>query len=202
MRLILIRHGESSWNRERRIQGISNIELNERGRKQAEKIAIALRGEKVDAIYSSPLKRAVDTAKAIAQVHHLEVNIEPDLRELDVGELDGLREKEVNQRYGEFWKEWRKGDGSIHLPGGESLEELQRRAWRAIQHIDGKHSNEVVIVVSHLFAIRTIICQALGLELGKSGRLKQDVAAISILNLEEQGSSLVLFNDTCHLEAV
>ncbi len=202
MRLILIRHGESSWNQERRIQGISDIELNERGREQAEKISIALRGEKVNAIYSSPLKRAVDTAKAIAQVHHLEVNIEPDLRELDVGELDGLREKEVNQRYGEFWKEWRKGDGSIHLPGGESLEELQRRAWRAIQHIDGKHSNEVVIVVSHLFAIRTIICQALGLELGKSGRLKQDVAAISILNLEEQGSSLVLFNDTCHLEAV
>ena len=106
----------------------------------------------VAAIYSSPLKRAMDTAKAIAQACHLEIKVAPDLRELDAGELEGLSEEGLGGRYGFFWKEWQKGNPSLHLPGGESLEELQRRAWGEIEHIAERHPDEAVAVISHLFA--------------------------------------------------
>ena len=202
MRLILIRHGETSWNWERRIQGCrSDTELSQRGKEQAEKIALLLGKQKVDAIYSSPLKRAMDTAQAIAQAYGLEVNVAPELREIDAGELEGLFEDELGKRYEGFWREWRKGSPSLPLPGGESLEGLQRRAWGEIERMMERHPNEIVAVVSHLFANLAIICQALGLDLGNMRRLRQDPAAINILEITQRGNSLLLFNDTCHLEA-
>ena len=195
----MVRHGESYWNEQRRVSGFTDIDLTEKGKEQAKRLAIALKKEKVSAIYSSPLKRCVDTAQAIAQLCYLEVNIDPDLKELNAGELEGLPEEEISKRYGEFWQEWRRGSGSLHLPEGESLEELQIRAWRAIQRIAKRHPDEVVVVVSHLFTILVLISQVLGLELRYLRRLRQDEAAISILNMEEQGNSLVLLNGTCHL---
>ena len=203
MRLLLIRHGETPWNRERRVQGCrSDTELGQRGREQAEKIALVLRKQRVDAIYSSPLKRAVDTAKAIAQACGLGVNVASDLREIDAGELEGLSQEELRKRYKEFWKEWRESDPSFPLPGGESLEGLQRRAWGEIERIIERHPEETVAVIGHLLANLAIICRAVGLDLGHMGRLRQDPAAINILQITQQGNSLLLFNDTCHLEAV
>ena len=203
MRLLLIRHGETPWNRERRVQGCrSDTELGQRGREQAEKIALVLRKQRVDAIYSSPLKRAVDTAKAIAQACGLEVKVASELREIDAGELEGLSQEELRKRYKEFWKEWRESDPSFPLPGGESLEGLQRRAWGEIERIIERHPEETVAVIGHLLANLAIICRAVGLDLGHMGRLRQDPAAINILQITQQGNSLLLFNDTCHLEAV
>ena len=203
MRLLLIRHGETPWNRQRRVQGCrSDTELGQRGREQAEKIALVLRKQRVDAIYSSPLKRAVDTAKAIAQACGLEVKVASELREIDAGELEGLSQEELRKRYKEFWKEWRESDPSFPLPGGESLEEVQRRAWGEIERIIERHPEETVAVIGHLLANLAIICRAVGLDLGHMGRLRQDPAAINILQITQQGNSLLLFNDTCHLEAV
>lgn len=202
MRLILIRHGESLWNWERRVQGCrSDTELSQRGKGQTERIAAVMKNQEVAAIYSSPLKRAMDTAKAIAQALKLEISVAPDLRELDAGELEGLSEEELGERYGDFWREWRKGNPSLHLPGGESLEELQRRAWGEIEHIAERHPDEAVAVIGHLFANLTIICRALGIDLRNMRHLRQDEAAISILEITKQGNSLLLLNDTCHLEA-
>jgi len=201
MRLILVRHGETSWNCQGRIQGCrSDIELSQKGRAQAEQIAIALRREKLDAVYSSTLERARDTAQAIAQDCQLEVRLDHDLREIDAGELEGLLGKELGGQYSKFWNEWRKGSPSLHIPGGESLEELQIRAWAAIQCITRKHPDEVVAVVGHFFANLTIICQALGFDLRYMGRLRQDPAAINILELANRRNTLLLLNDTCHLE--
>jgi len=201
MRLILVRHGETSWNNQGRIQGCrSDTELSQKGRAQAEKIAIALRREKPDAVYSSNLKRARETARAIAQDCQLEVELNDDLREIDAGELEGLLGKELGGQYSNFWNEWRKGSPSLHIPGGESLEELQMRAWRSIQCITEKHPDEVVVVVSHFFVNKTIICQALGLDLRDMGRLRQDPAAVNILELANRRNTLLLLNDTCHLE--
>lgn len=203
MRLLLIRHGETPWNREKRVQGCrSDTELSQRGREQAEKIALLLRKQRVDALYSSPLKRAVDTAKVIAQACGLEVQVASDLREIDAGELEGLSQEELRKRYEEFWKEWRESDPSFPLPGGESLEGLQRRAWGEMERIMERHPKETVVVVGHLLANLTIICRALGLDLGHLGRLRQDPGAINVLEITRQGSSLLQFNDTCHLEAV
>lgn len=200
MRLVLVRHGETPWNSERRIQGCrSNTELSMRGKEQAEKIALSLRSQKISHIYSSPLKRAMDTAYVVAQTCGLEVTTIPELKEIDAGELEGLTEKQLKGQYGEFWEEWKRGSPSLRLPGGESLEELQRRAWRAIEHITEKYPDEMVVVVSHFFTSLTIICQTLELDLYHIRRLKQDLAAVNVLELTKHRNSLSLLNDTCHL---
>lgn len=201
MRLILVRHGETCWNSERRIQGCrTDSELSEKGKDQAKRIALALRSQNITAIYSSSLKRAMDVAHMVAKTHGLVVNIAPELNEIDAGELEGLSEKDLIEKHGEFWKEWVKCNPSLHAPGGESLKELQKRAWQTIQRLREKHPDEVVAVVSHLFTILTIICQALGLDLRHINHLRQDAAAINILELTRQRNSLLLLNDICHLE--
>jgi broad specificity phosphatase PhoE len=200
MKLILIRHGETAWNRHRRIQGSrSNTQLNEIGYEQADRIASLLKQQRIDAIYSSPLKRATDTAQAIARACGLQIRTTPELQEIDAGELDGLSEQDMGDRYLAFWAEWRKGDPSLHLPGGESLQELQRRVWWAIERVLERHPNDTVALVGHLFTNLVIISRALGLDLHNMRRLRLDPASISIIEFTIQGNTLLLFNDTCHL---
>jgi len=202
MRLILARHGETMWNRENRVLGHTEIELTEKGRKQAERLALALKDEKVTAIYSSPLRRARETADEIARFHHLEVVPDDALKELDAGELDGLTFGEVMARYGDFLKDWLEDIPSLRMPGGESMAELHERAWAAVERIVNHHPDGVVILVSHSFAIMSIISRALGMSLSNFRRLRLSVASISILNFGKRGTSLLQFNDTCHLQGI
>jgi len=202
MRLILVRHGETLWNRENRVLGHTEIELTEKGRKQAERLALALKDEKVTAIYSSPLRRARETADAIARVHHLAVVTDDALKELDAGDLDGLTFDQVMEHYGDFLKQWLEDIPSLRMPGGESLAELRERAWGAVERIANHHPDGVVILVSHSFAIMSIISKALGMSLSNFRRLRLSVASISILNFGQRGISLLQFNDTCHLQGI
>ncbi len=200
MKLILVRHGETQWNRENRVVGFADIGLNDEGQKQVKRLALALKEEQVEAIYSSPLSRAWETAQEIARFHHGEVKADDAFKEMDAGELDGLTYEEMRERYGEFIKQWFRDPASLTMPGGESLARVQERAWLAVERIREKHPDGAVMVVSHNFVILCIICKALGLDLSQFRRLRPHVASISILNFGRRGTSLMLFNDTCHLE--
>lgn len=203
MRIVLVRHGETYWNQEHRIQGGgSDTELSEVGRKQANSLAQLLKGESIVAVYSSPLKRALDTAKAIARYHLVEVTVVPDLREIEAGEMEGIPLASLGSTFDQFLLEWRHGDGSAKLPGGESLADLADRAWAVIEDIRDRHHDGVAVVVSHYFTILTIICRALELPLSHLRRLRVSVGGVSILDFEDRGSRLVVLNDTCHLERV
>ncbi|HEY48675.1 MAG TPA: histidine phosphatase family protein [Dehalococcoidia bacterium] len=209
MRLILIRHGETDWNKQGRVQGLSDLELNETGRRQSESLAQALGDEKVEALYTSPLKRARDTAYAIGRLHPVEVVTIDGLRELDVGEVDGLTYEEMVCYYGDFFERWMKDCTSVCPPGGSSMPELQERAWAAIQDILRRHQQrgksegdgeEVVIAVAHFFPILSILCKALGLELSECRRMKLELASITTLDFNPERTVLVSLNDTCHLK--
>jgi broad specificity phosphatase PhoE len=200
MKLILVRHGETQWNRENRVVGFADIGLNDEGRKQVKRLALALKEERVDAIYASPLSRAWETAQEVARYHDGEVKADDAFKEMDAGELDGLTYEDMRDRYGELIKQWLSEPASVIMPGGESLANVQERAWLAVEKIREKHPDDVVMVVSHNFVILCIICKALGLDLSQFRRLRPHVASISILNIGRRGMSLVLFNDTCHLE--
>jgi len=202
MRLILARHGETMWNRENRILGHTEIELTEKGRKQAERLALALKDEKVTAIYSSPLRRARETADEIARFHQQEVVPDDGLKELDAGELDGLTFDQVMERYGKFLEEWLKDIPSLKMPGGESVAELDERTWATVERIVNEHPEGVAVLVSHSFVIMSIISRALGMSISNFRRLRLGVASISILNFGKRGISLLQFNDTCHLQGI
>ena len=103
MRLVLVRHGQTAWNQSRRIQGCrSDVELGQTGKEQAERVALSLASRRIDAVYSSPLRRAMDTALAIAQACKLEVQVAPGLKEIDAGELEGLCVDEMGEEHGGF----------------------------------------------------------------------------------------------------
>jgi broad specificity phosphatase PhoE len=201
MKLILIRHGETEWNKQRRIQGCrSDTRLSPKGLEQADRLAAVLRKERIDAIYSSPMKRASETAQIIAEACKLQVHVFNELREIDAGELDGLFERELTGPYETAWKEFRNGNASTPLPGGESLQDVQKRTSWAVDRMLEKHIDGTVVVVAHLLANLAMVCQALGINLGQIARFKQAPASITILDLTTQGNSLLLFNDTCHLQ--
>jgi probable phosphoglycerate mutase len=197
VKVILVRHGETDWNKSRRIQGgSSNPPLNERGRGQAEGLALRLRREKLQAIYASPLQRSLDTAKAIAYYHQLEVEIEPSLREIEAGQLEGVSASELGKRLSEFLTTSIKGKALPRAPGGESLLEVQERAWRAIQQLSRQYPDGVLALVSHYFTILTIICSVLGLPLSQIGRLRLSTGSISVISLDGKSARLELFNES------
>lgn len=200
MKLILVRHGETRWNRENRVVGHTGIALDSNGRRQVELLARKLENVGVSAIYSSPLKRARQTAAAIARIHRLRVRDDDAFKEMDAGELEGLTFSEVMESYGDFFEDWMKGNPSLRMPGGESMIELQQRTWPAVERIVEENTDRVVILVSHSLAILSIIVGALGMDPTNFRRLRLGIASISILNFGDHSASLVLFNDTCHLE--
>lgn len=200
MRLILIRHGETFWNRERRIQGGgSDTELSEVGLKQAEIVTSYLTEENVVAIISSPLKRALDTARAIASQHQLPVEVDTGLGEIEVGELEGLSLSNLTTTFSQYLLgSWREG-GSQRLPGGESFVELQQRSWACVEGLLAKHKDGTVVIVSHYFVILAIIFRALGLPLEYLTKFRIDTGGVSIVEFGERGTRLVAFNNVSFL---
>ena len=201
MRLILIRHGETDHNRQQLVQGQSDGDLNKLGRAQARAVAEALKGEGVDAIYTSPLRRALEVARAINGPHGVELCTLDGLKELNAGEFDGLTLEDMIARYQGLMAESGQDAAEVRLPGGESISDLQERAWAAVEGIL-KEEHSSVVVVAHNLALICIIARALGLDISRSLRLSLDLASISILEFDDRLPRLVLFNDTCHLEDV
>jgi len=203
MRLILARHGETASNRDGLGLGLQDVPLTEKGRHQAEALAEALAETKVVAVYSSPLRRALDTAKAIAFRHGLEVVVDEGLTEMDVGELDGLSFEEMRGRYPEFISRWLGEEaGTLRMPGGgESLQEVQDRARESVRRMAERHGRETVVVVTHNFTIHALLCEALNMSICDFRRLRHDLAAMSTLDVRDGRSVVVTMNDTCHLEA-
>ena len=208
MKLILVRHGETYWNEERRIQGgDSDIALNDTGLEQARKLATFLQNERIIAILSSPLQRATATAEVIASHHQLPVEVDQGLRELRVGELEGMSVSNLGITFSQFLVQWWQDRGATKLPNGESLAELQERAWRAVERLlekprrvgaNPEHSEGTIVVVSHYFVILAIILKALDLPLDCFTKFKVDPGGVSILEFRDSGPRLVTFNDTSY----
>jgi broad specificity phosphatase PhoE len=145
-RITLVRHGETIWNREQRLQGSQDIPLSEKGLQQAERVAARLKDETAHAVYSSHLQRAHKTAEMIAAVLTVPHHVHPHLHERSYGEVEGWTRTQILERYPNFW-----GPDQDHVPiqGLETFAELCERAYAAIDHIAVRHSGKHVLVVSH-----------------------------------------------------
>ena len=200
IRLILVRHGETIWNQQFRIQGgSSDTNLSKDGIDQARRLGVALKDIEIDAIYSSPLKRALDTARAIASQHGMDVHIEPAFKEMEVGDLEGVPIAELGTNFSKYMIEWRQGEGTAKLPGGESLIDLSDRVWASVKSIKGDTGLGNVILVSHYFVTVAIICRALGMPVTQIGRIRVQNASISAIDFGDTQPCLVSLGDICHL---
>lgn len=200
MRLILVRHGETRPNKEGRILGLSDVPLTPIGRAQADAVARVLREDMPFKLYTSPVGRASETARTISVSLAVPLASLDGLSEADAGELEGLTGQEMRRRYPEFARRWDEDSGTAQMPGGESLSEVQGRAWSAVCGLLADHPDETVVAVSHNFTIQTIVCKVLGIPLHNFRRLRQDLGSITRIALTDSRETVEALNQTSHLK--
>lgn len=198
LHLMLVRHGETEWNVQRRFQGQSDVSLSELGKLQAELIAERLAGQTIDAVYVSDLKRAWDTAIPIAEKTGLEVSSEPRLRELKFGILEGLTFEEAEEKYPKMIAAWLE-DFNNTPEGGETIDQFNARIVSLLDDLIGKHDEKVVLLVGHGGSLSEVLRVALGLSREKRWYLEMENASLSEVSIAEDYISLRRINDTCHL---
>ncbi len=201
-RIFLVRHGETHWNLTHRFQGRTDVPLNQQGRNQARALAFTLKEEPLYAIYSSPLMRALETARFVKEFHPSAPLFEEEgLTEMDLGEFDGMEAAYWSAHYQDFLKAWRSNPSALKMPGGESLREVQVRAIDALERITRLYpSGSTLVLCSHNFVNRALLCQALGFSLDKFRDVPQDTATLNILYMEGERLRAELVNDLSHLK--
>ncbi|MBN1450235.1 MAG: histidine phosphatase family protein [Anaerolineales bacterium] len=198
LHLILVRHGETEWNAQRRYQGQSDVLLSELGRRQAELVAERLASQKIDAVYASDLKRAWETAQIIVEKSGLQVMSEPRLRELKFGVLEGLTFDEAQEQYPEMINAWLE-DFNRSPQGAETIDVFNARVVSLLNDLKAKHDEQTVLLVAHGGPLSEVLRVVLGLSREKRWYLEMENASLSEALIAETYVSLKRLNDTCHL---
>jgi probable phosphoglycerate mutase len=199
-RIVLVRHGQTEWNRVERFRGRADVPLNETGLTQAEATGKRVAVEwQPSAIYASPLSRAVKTAEAIARHFDLPVQIHHGIADIDYGQWQGLTPDEVKERWPEIHHAWYSALHTMRIPGGETLDDLRTRGMAAVKELAARHSGQTIVLVGHTVINRIILLGVLGLGNERFWRLRQDTCAINVFEADDGEFTLVSLNDTCHL---
>ena len=195
-RLLLARHGQTEWHSDNRYVSRTDIGLTETGREQARTLARRAEREKVNLVLSSPLGRALLTARPAAAARNLEPEIDERLRELDFGEWEGRTLSEIQEQDPESVRRFE--ESAEHgFPGGEPLHEGANRGLEVFAGLSRSHAGGTVLVVAHNTLLRLALCRILGVELGQYRRLMPRVlnGAVSEVRFDEKGGALYSFND-------
>lgn len=196
--LVLTRHGQTAWNIEEIFRGRTDVDLDATGLRQAELLADYLSNRKIEAVYSSPLQRALKTARAIASRHKLDVTVTEGLNDLSFGEWEGLPVTEVRKRYPAQFQKWLETPHLVKVPGGDSLDVVAARGIALVNEVMTRHTGTVVLV-SHRVVHKVLILALLGLDNSRFWNIKLDTAAITTFAYESNRWVLTGHNDTSHL---
>lgn len=203
MRLILVRHGETAWNAERRYQGHRPIPLNDRGRMQATRAGLHLKsGSAIHAVYGSDLARAWETTLIIGAIIGVQAQPLADLREIDDGQWAGFTPEELLVRFPDHMAAMRRAPDTTVRLGGESYAQMQGRMVQAFEHLAALHHGETVVAVSHGGAIRALVCHLLGAPLAHYGRLWLDNGAFVEIIAHNDEWRVLRVNDAAHLDGL
>ncbi len=202
MRLIIVRHGETFYNAQRRFTGQSDVPLNPLGERQAAALCDSLTTERLDVIITSDLERTRITAKAIAHNHDIPVQEDSDLRELAFGEWEGYTYDEVLARDKNLASLWRVDPTQYAPPGGETVAQLRDRCARALKRWQTKYPEASVLWVTHGGLIGVLLCHVLGIDLKRRWQFRHDNASVSELRLSGDHAIIVRLNETAHIRAL
>ena len=195
-RLLLIRHGEPEEDARGRCYGRLDVGLSPTGRFQAGAAAAALASEPVDAVYASPRRRAVESARFLADAHHLEVVVEDDFREIDFGRFEGRSYDEIAVEDPETYRAWMERPTEVTFPGGESYAEMRERVARAARRVREAHAGRTVAIVAHGGTNRVLLAEALGVEAAGVFRFDQSFAAVNVVDYYPDFTLVRLLNGT------
>ncbi|MGH3018758.1 MAG: histidine phosphatase family protein [Gaiellaceae bacterium] len=181
-RVVLVRHAETEESARGRCYGQLDVRLSPQGLRQAQALAGALADHPFTAVYTSPLARALDTARPIAAAQGIEPTVLEALAELDFGELEGLRYDEIEAQRPDLFRAWMDEPAGVRFPGGEGLADLRARVLPALAEIRARHEGQAVAVVAHGGVLRVALAEALGLEDGALFRLDQAEGGVSVVD--------------------
>jgi alpha-ribazole phosphatase len=201
IRLLLVRHGQTDWNVQRRYQGQSDTPLNGTGKAQAAALARRLAGDEVHAIYASDLQRAWQTAQAVGGALGMAVQPEPGLREIHFGLWEGKTHQEILGQYGEEYADWI-ANPECAPPEGESFGQVAARLDTVLARLRRDHQDQTVLFVGHGGSITTLICRALELPIQMRWKLRLESTSVSELTLYDGTAILMRLNDTHHLNGL
>lgn len=198
--ILLVRHGESEGNEKGFFRGRNDFPLTEKGIAQSQALAEALAPLSPSYIFTSPLVRAVATARPIAEATSAPLEKVQGFINMALGPWEGQPKEEVAQNYPEEWELWLKNPERLHLPGAETLDQVQSRAYSNLQHLIGRHRGETFAVVTHRTVLKALVAACLAISEPYFWRIHFDTASYSTLTFESQrGFSLISLNATSHL---
>jgi broad specificity phosphatase PhoE len=200
--IILVRHGQTPWNKDKIFRGSVDIPLNDQGREEARLAGEWLKGETIQAAYTSPLSRSRDTAAAIARHHNLPVVDLPGLSDLCYGDWQGLPLSEVKVKYADLYRQWEAAPHTVRFPGGETLDEVKARALVGVMEVVKRHPGETMLLSAHRAVNKVLIAAFIGLDNSHFWRIGQDTTAINRFHWVNGVWHIMLVNDTCHLRGL
>lgn len=202
--VLLIRHGATTASLDDRFAGSSDVDLSDQGRRQIAALAERLRKTKIDAAYSSDMRRAVETCRAAVKYHNLEPTQLKAFREIDHGMWEGVVHKEVEEKFAADYAQWTADPLTFAPPGGETGMAVLGRALPALRQIVKDHAGKTVVIVSHKATNRLLIAYLLGMDVRRyRDRISQDLACLNVLEFQSPTEARVmLLNDVSHHTAI
>lgn len=201
--LLIVRHGQTAWNKDLHFRGRADLTLDETGLQQAEAVGRRIAAEfQPAAVLTSPLQRARQTAEAIAGSVNLTVQPEGQLVDIDYGEFTGLSPVEAEARFQEFYRAWLNVPHIVRFPQGESLDDVRRRLTDLVHRLTELYPAGQVVLVSHQVVCQVFLCTLLGIHNGHFSNFRVDTASLTLFELDQGRAALVTANDTCHLKTL
>ena len=200
--IYLVRHGQTAWNKAKIFRGRRDIPLDEQGRLEAACAARALRDVPFGRIYSSPLSRARETAETIADARGLAVIADEAFTDIDYGEWTEYWDIEARQKFGDQYRLWKESPHLVKFPGGESLDDVRRRAAPRLMELARQNPEGAIALVSHRVVLKLLLCEAKGLDNSHFWEVRLDTGAISVLEYGDGTLRVAVENDTRHLQGL
>jgi broad specificity phosphatase PhoE len=197
--ILLVRHGETDWNREKVFRGVYDVPLNDNGLHQAGLVAEALSSQVIDVAYTSPLSRAAETASIALETHSIHARPHDGLLDFNYGDWTGKAEAEVASRWPEAYAAWNAHPAEAHIPGGDTLKDVYHRAFVAMEEIARSHDGQTVALFAHRVINKLLILGALGLTLDRFPFILQGNCCINKFIKVEGGYLIEYLNDTSHI---
>jgi len=200
--VLLVRHGQTESNITGYFMGWSDEDISELGYAQASSLSSRLAIFPIASIYSSPLRRTLNTARVLAEPHKLEPEVLAELIEIGLGDWQGLHREEIIQKWPDIWKQSRIDPSDVALPNGESFQHVTERAVRAFNRIVAENTDRQVLAVTHDVVIRVLVAHTLDTSNSIYRRMEINNASLSIIRVEDGRARLVTLNDTAHLDSI
>jgi broad specificity phosphatase PhoE len=199
VRLILVRHGKTATDNPEKCHGFTDIDLSAEGYRQADLLATHFKAQKIDAIYTSSLRRGIETGERIATAHGITINVAPELNEVNFGRIEGITFEEACALFPEVTELWGCGSTKICFPLGERFLDFVDRVNEFTKKLKSHRDDETVMAVGHGGPFKVLLCTLLGLPIDHYWQFKFDMASVSIIDIYPTGAILGKLSDTSHL---